>query len=306
MVADKNIIRRLDATIWGLIFVAASIDLIATWAGRFLISWGSFIKPIVAVISLTAAGWFYRQIRPDAKLAGALIGTAQIVAFAAVAAPLSYIAASVAWPLQDATFAEWDRQIGFEWLSVLAVLNAHPLLHAVFAYAYASFSLQAMTVLMVLAHTSNQMRSRLFVLTFVAVTIIVIAVSAFMPAQGVWGSLGLSPADYSSITPVTQSQHLPVFTGIRSGTFRLLSADGAEGIITFPSLHAALGMLFILALWPVRFVRWIAFFLNLTMILATPVDGGHYFVDVFAGCGIAIAGWLIINRIQYSADETHG
>jgi len=62
----------------------------------------------------------------------------------------------------------------------------------------------------------------------------------------------------------------------------------SEGIISFPSFHAALGIVFIVALWSVPVLRWIATATNVLMILATPVDGGHYFIDVFAGIGIAV------------------
>lgn len=73
-------------------------------------------------------------------------------------------------------------------------------------------------------------------------------------------------------------------------------AEGAQGIISFPSLHAASGLLFLMALWPVRYVGWIAALLNLAMIAATPVDGGHYFSDVAAGLAIALLSWVTVQR----------
>ena len=60
-------------------------------------------------------------------------------------------------------------------------------------------------------------------------------------------------------------------------------AAGAEGIITFPSLHAALGVLFPAALWHVSGVRWIALALNALLLISTPAYGSHYVVDVVAG-----------------------
>jgi len=89
---------------------------------------------------------------------------------------------------------------------------------------------------------------------------------------------------------------LPVFFGLRDGSFRHLVAEGAEGIISFPSLHAALGLLFLLALWPVRYLGWIGVLLNVAMIAATPVDGSHYFSDVAAGLTIALLSWVAVRR----------
>jgi membrane-associated phospholipid phosphatase len=81
-------------------------------------------------------------------------------------------------------------------------------------------------------------------------------------------------------------------------------AAGSEGIITFPSLHAALGLIFALALWPDRVLRWFSLALNLLMIVATPIDGSHYFVDVFAGLAIALMGWFVARRITDHADHS--
>jgi len=118
-----------------------------------------------------------------------------------------------------------------------------------------------------------------------------------MPAQGVWGYLHLSALDSPAIVPITRDLPLPVFFGLRDGTFRQLVAEGAEGIISFPSLHAALGLLFIFALWPVRYIGWISVLLNLAMIAATPVDGSHYFSDVAAGLTIATLSWIAVSHI---------
>jgi membrane-associated phospholipid phosphatase len=109
----------------------------------------------------------------------------------------------------------------------------------------------------------------------------------------VWGYLHLTQADYPAIIPVAQETHLPIFHGLRDGTFRALTAMTAEGIITFPSFHAALAVIFAVALWPVPILlRWIGLALNILMIASTPIDGGHYFIDVIAG--IAIGTFCVI------------
>jgi membrane-associated phospholipid phosphatase len=131
-------------------------------------------------------------------------------------------------------------------------------------------------------------------MSLVFTTLVTIAISTIMPAQGAWGHLHPSVQDYSAITPT--APYLPVFHGLRDGTLRRLVGDGAEGIIAFPSLHTALGVLFIFALWPVRHLRWIAALLNIVMIAATPIDGGHYLCDIIAGTTIAVLCWMAVGR----------
>jgi membrane-associated phospholipid phosphatase len=293
---EKDGLARADRLIWAAIAATATMVLAASLIGSFQIRLVSFITAGIACSLLIAAGWFYRTTRKDPLAAAALTSTAQIITFAMAGAPLSYIAASAALPLWDTTFMAWDRHLGFNWLGLLAFMNAHPVLHLVFAFAYSSFALQTTVVAIALAVTGHSLRLRVFIMSFVFATLVTIAISAIMPAQGAWGHLHLSGQDYPAIAPVTQSLHLPVFHGLRDGTLRRLVGDGAEGIITFPSLHTALGVLFILALWPVRKLRWIAILLNVVMIAATPIDGGHYFSDVIAGIAIAALCWMAVNR----------
>src|SRR5665647_2135382 len=84
------------------------------------------------------------------------------------------------------------------------------------------------------------------------------------------GHLGLNQlhaANYPDIVPATRDLHLPIFLGLRDGSYRLLMATGSEGIITFPSLHAALALILAAALWPLPVLRWIGLALNAMMMV---------------------------------------
>ncbi len=296
--------KHADRIAWLAIGATAAVVLIAAMLGPFRIEWISFWKPALVGGLLLSLSWFYANVRKDVALAGALIAAAQLIAFAAVAAPLSYVAASAALPLWDSEFAALDRRLGFDWMSWLDAMNAAPLLHRTLALAYASFALQATAIVLVLAAAGHALRLRVFMLSFVLTTLMTIGLSTLMPAQGVWGHLDLSSVNSPAIVPVTRDLPLPVFFGLRDGTLRQLVAEGADGIISFPSLHAALGLLFLLALWPVRYVGGIAALLNVAMIAATPVDGSHYFCDVIAGLAIALLSWLAVQRaLARLADE---
>jgi membrane-associated phospholipid phosphatase len=176
-------------------------------------------------------------------------------------------------------------------------MNDAPLLHAITKVAYGSFAVQTTVVVMALGFTGRSLHVRIFVLALCTTTLFVIGISALMPAQGEWGYRQLSLSDSPAILPTVRDLPLPVFFGLRDGTYRQLVADNAEGIISFPSLHAALGLLFIFALWPVRRLRWPAVILNAVMIAATPVEGSHYFADVLAGLAVGAICWRVVSRL---------
>jgi membrane-associated phospholipid phosphatase len=290
----------LDRIIWCGIALVALFVVSVTLVSNFAIALSTLAVPGGACAALLAAAWFYRR-RDEPRLASALSGTAQVAAFAAVGAPLSYIAASANLPLRDHLFDAADRALGFDWMALLYWMNANPTLHHVFNFAYLSFPIQATMTVLALALTARLVHLRVFVLAFMACAVVTIAISAALPAQGVWGHYGLNAADYPAIIPATREIHLPIFNGLRDGTFRSVMSTGSEGIITFPSLHAALGLIFIFALWPVPVLRRIGVALNMLMIASTPIDGGHYFTDVLAGLVIAFLCWLAARRIAGNA-----
>jgi PAP2 superfamily len=132
-----------------------------------------------------------------------------------------------------------------------------------------------------------------FALTLVATTII----STMVPALGAYQQLGLSPSDYAHITPGGYLDQLRDFPRVRDGSLRALEIVHLVGIITFPSFHAAACVLYLWALWAIWWMRPIMVLTNGLMLLATPIGGGHYFVDVFAGMALAVlaiaaAKWL--------------
>ena len=231
-----------------------------------------------------------RHWRRDQRLASGLECTAQLVAFTAVGAPLSYLAAAAggAFPLQDAMFEAIDRAIGLDWRGMLAWMNEYTSGHTVFTLAYMSFTLQATVTVLSLAFCGQLVRLRIFMLSLALSALVCIAISAVLPAQGIWGFLNLSAADYPAIVPATRELHLPIFHGLRDGSFRALTGLSSEGIITFPSFHTALGVIFIVALWPVPVLRWFGVVVNVLMMVSIPIDGGHYFIDMVAGTIIAV------------------
>src|ERR1700693_1576770 len=89
-------LQRADHLIWGTIAVTAIIVFGASATGSFQIGWISFLKAGIVCSLLISGGSFYRKVRKDSLPATALTSSGQIVAFAAVGAPLSYIAASAA------------------------------------------------------------------------------------------------------------------------------------------------------------------------------------------------------------------
>src|SRR5690349_7362421 len=306
MAGHAAALRRLDDVIWALVAAVTAVVLIVSAASGFYIVLRSYAVPAGTALLLLLGAYFYRTYRTDLKLASTLESTAQLVVFAAVAAPLSYLAASTALPLQDAVFDAMDHALGFDWKELFAFMNRSPGFLVFMRVIYLSLTVQMTAVVLLLGLTGRLPWLRVYMLAFIFAAVLTIALSALLPAEGVWLHYGLK-ADPGAM-PVSHTSR-PVFLGLRDGSFRLLVALGAEGIITFPSLHAALAVLLIAAFWPLPIARWLSAAVNALMLAATPIDGSHYLVDVLAGTVIAIlcivaARMLVANMIAMPAAAT--
>lgn len=284
-------LQRLDALIWRCIAVYAAVVL-AAGALSFELAVSSFIKPITAAVALSLAAAYYNTRRNDPKLASALSAPAQLITFSAFAAPMSYLAASAALPAYDEAFASVDRAMGLDWPALSHWMKRHPLIDRVLAGAYASLTVQMAVVGIALAFAGQLLRLRIFVIAFAIAATVTIFLSGLVPAEGVGKIYGLHSVDRPP--PVAFELLKPEFqvlSELRSGQLRELRASGAEGIISFPSLHAALAVLLALAVWRVPVVGWLGLGLNVLMLASVPIQGSHYFIDMIAGSLLGLASW---------------
>src|ERR1700728_2709777 len=158
--------QRLDRLIWAAIAAVAAIVLAAPFLSGFSIKSSSFAPPLLASAVLTMVAWFYRRWRPDERLASGAENTAHLVAFAAVAAPLSYLAASANLPLQDQMLDVLDRMLHLDWRGLLNWMNNSPTIYAALHPIYLSLTLQMTTAALSLALSGRRIRARVFLRAF--------------------------------------------------------------------------------------------------------------------------------------------
>jgi len=296
MKADAAGLGRIDRIIWSLIAGVAAFDLAGGLLAGFSVAWASFLAPGSAAAGLLTGQHYYGRYRKEVRLAGALGTTAQVIAFAAVAAPLSYLAASCA---QFANIDHWleatDKALGFDWFGILTWLKAHPTAAYGLRLVYSTLMLQVLAVVLALALTGRVAELRAFVLSFMIMTLTVIALSTPWPAQGPWVVHHLVGQD--GLMPPASAGAWPVMAGLRDGTVRTLMAAGADGVVTFPSLHTALAITVTAALWPIPVARWLIVPVNVLMMASIPIEGSHYFVDMLSGSAVALGAHVAARRL---------
>ena len=284
---------RLSICNWMLI-AAMALALLAALAlsGFSLKAQGAYLPFGVAALY---AGVAYRNaFTPrlyDPRVIFAVASTAQLVLIVALMTPLTYVAAAADLPLQDAHLVMLDRALGLDWPGYLAFFNARPQLMGYLALGYSMIAWPVLGLPVVLGLTGRYERLQRFTLAFALALIATAAISALVPAVGAFYGHGLAPDAFAHITPGGYLDQMRDFPGVRDGSLRELDIVHLVGIIMFPSFHAAAAVLFLWAFWGVWWMRPLALLSNGLMLIATPVGGGHYFIDVIAG--VAVAGLAI-------------
>jgi hypothetical protein len=244
-----------------------------------------------AVIALYAALAYLNARLPhrrNAMVVFTLGATAQLALVIVIMGPLTYLAAAANFPMQDANLHAIDLALGLDWRAYLDFVNAHPLLAAWLSSAYAMIKWPILGIPVVLAMAGKFRRLQEFTLAFSLALIVTTIVSALVPAIGTYYQLGLSAADYPNLYPgayLAQLRDLPL---VRDGTLRHLNLFALAGIVTFPSFHAASAVLYAWAFWGVRWARPIGVVVNGAMLAGTPIDGGHYFIDLIGGIAVTV------------------
>jgi len=203
------------------------------------------------------------------------------VCFVLVNAMSAYVIAGWRLPLRDAELAGIDATIGFNRTALLQMVMARRWLRDILPIAYGSLLLQAIFSTVYFALNGLSDRNRELFITAAIACIATNLVSGIIPAIG----------PHPPLAPFQQA-----LLDVRDDGWRLISVGHMQGIVTFPSFHTALAVLFIYAhRRPCRTFLPILL-LNLLMLIAVPFWGHHYFIDEIAGAALAVVSIYIVKN----------
>jgi membrane-associated phospholipid phosphatase len=187
-------------------------------------------------------------------------------------------------PLVDPLLSRADALLGFDWTAVDAWVSSHAAVATIFSLTYGTILWQPFAIIFLVSVGRPGSTNSDLIWGMLLSVLLCSVFSALIPALGYEGAIGAA--------------HIDALREIRAGAWTTLDIEKVEGIITFPSFHAALGVLFPYALRHIKWAFWPALLVNGTMILGTPVVGGHYLVDVIAGLAVAAFSILLLRSIR--------
>jgi len=204
------------------------------------------------------------------------------------------------FPMMDATLAKLDALLGFDWTAYLLLIDRHPFLNDwVLRPAYMSIFWQPGAIAVVLVALGRSRDALALTAAMILGVMACSTVATLMPAYGAYHQMGITAAMHPHLTDlVTLDSAAATLDWLRLDNPVGIMPAYKNGLISFPSFHATCAVLCTWAAWSVRPLRYGALALNTAMLVATPVHGSHYLVDVIAGALIAVALMSLVTAAQ--------
>ncbi|MET3724696.1 phosphatase PAP2 family protein [Sphingomonas trueperi] len=252
---------------------------------------GSIDRVVLACLLLIAGLLADPGLCPRiAWLVEALAAMALLLVIGMVGAVSSYLVLWHAGPLTDPLLDSADHLLGFDWLYIRNTTTAGPWLLLVLERAYyACFWLPSAIILLLCASGRTARMHRLLAAFGVAI-LLGLPVFFLMPAAAAFDFYGYAPV------PANARHYGMVISALQAHEMHAIDLTDLGGIISFPSFHASMAVLFAWALWPFRLLRIVSLPLNLLMWFAAIPIGGHYVVDVLGGTLVAVAALRLTDR----------
>ena len=273
-----------------LIFVIAQLALLALTAVSFLatglhLEWRELADGRSVAILLIWAMWLcYAMIRRQYErkwvVAETFLVVGLLLSFSLIGSPLQYTLIAFRVPLADAWLAKADAAIGVHVPTLVSWTAAHPWFESILVAAYGSLLLQFVLPPVVLGIRYRDRKALWEYAWHFQVCLMAALIGlALFPAACAFTYYG-----FESL--LDQTRFITQFDALRNGAMTVVHPRDLEGMITFPSFHAAGGMLITWAFRRYRVWAITLGTLNALLIASTVLTGAHYAIDVIASAAV--------------------
>ncbi len=198
-----------------------------------------------------------------------------------------YVTMTTAFPYADSLLIGWDKVLGLDWGAYFRFVEDHSLVRDILGDSYTTLSLVSFVSFLLLIFMGTLKRTRYFLEVVLFTAIICTAIGMFFPAKAAVAMYYGDATTLANLTSLPGVYHIEHLERLRSGGPILLDLNHLPGLVTFPSFHTAAGIVLAISFWRTRLFP-VALPYSLVMIAATPVFGGHYFIDLIAGAAVAV------------------
>lgn len=200
-----------------------------------------------------------------------------------IAGIISHIGLRLRRPMIDDLLSAADLAMRVSTPSVVLAFSEHPLTLQLLAFSYSSVLPLCFVSVLYLSVNGRASRTWEAVASFSCCIIVASLIGAFYPAIGNFAHANLKTATVLGFPPGSGVYHLPVFNMLYRGNDPVFDLAEMNGVVTFPSFHLVMALIFAWAMRQNGLISWAAILWSATIVVSTIPIGGHYIIDLYAG-----------------------
>jgi len=290
VLADTLVANRLRSLSMWLLLMGCLVagGLALAFKVRIDPTGSSIIVWAVAAMLLASRIWWDRAGQHAIADAAGTIGVVSLGAMSGGA--IAMLELRFGFPKADAMLHQADLALAIDGIRIATFVAGHrDALLPVLAPIY-NFTVElCFASLVVLSLMKDRVEAWRGAFIFVGSLLTVCAVAVFIPATGLinWAS--------PEVLAYLPNGFMPHFQEFYYGTDPVLRLQVIDGVITFPSFHAVVGIL-VCSMWRKRLATRIVASIWLAVELLSTVTAGHYVIDLLGGF-LVWAVWFGLSKI---------
>ncbi|MEL7274274.1 MAG: phosphatase PAP2 family protein [Pseudomonadota bacterium] len=286
--------ERVILQITGMVVFLNLVQIL--WRGVAVDWWGYGTLTLVS-LACFAGGQYYRISGRSARIGLALVCTGLFPVFSWSIVMFNYLM----MPTVHGNIDQWlvwvDSLVGYHWPDVIHWAAENPGLNTMFRIAYMTTIPQIGLLIIVLGLTGRARQLHTMMVSITITSVLAVVFWGYFPTHGAKSLFTLPSAVEMAANPIVTTQYGRDLLHMAANGPGLLSPDSVKGLIAFPSYHAVLAFTAIYAMRGVRFLFPVYLVLNLLIIPATPLHGGHHLVDILGGLILFLIGTFMAERL---------
>jgi hypothetical protein len=282
-----------EAISWGLIAAVTGASIVLAETRGVHLVYASFATHYLVAAALTCLALVYRHLDREPEISLALMSCAIFILFTNGGAVLNYMLMRPGSMSIDPLLVRADALLGFDWATFAQWVAHFGWPARALGWIYQSSLPQLCLMILFLGFTARQAALHRFMLTGILCSCFSVMIWSLAPSFGPSPYVALSPTVEAQLGRVVDPAYAAQLLTLFHDGARTIEADKLIGLIAFPSMHTVMAAM---AVWYARrtVVFWPLLVLDLAMIPAILVHGGHHLVDVLGGLAlfVAVAWWV--------------
>ncbi|KQV33050.1 MULTISPECIES: phosphatase PAP2 family protein [unclassified Rhizobium] len=249
-----------------------------------------------------AIGQFYRGVRSEARISVPVTAAGLFILFSIVGSVFNYLLLPVRFPPIDAMLVRSDAALGFDWPGLMTWMAHYPVVVRALGFVYQTSLVQMIAVILILGFSGKFLLLHRFLLTGIVGSLLAIVFWFFFPAFGT--SYVYDVSAIAGLPLVVNSGYGEELRHLAQNGIAMLMPGKVLGLVAFPSVHTLMACLSVFFLRGNRFIFPVVACLNLLMLPAIIIHGGHHLSDMLGGFALfGVAYGLTSRLMRVSAGE---